>query len=143
MAFGDPCAQDLDGLGGQGCGAPLAALSQDSDVGCGAEVNVADAQAGELGDPDAGLDHERQQRVVAAAVPGVFVGRGEQRGDLVAIEVVDGVALIPFGGDRHHPRDRVRVLGVLQRREPVEGVDRSEAGVAGSRAVAPVCLRGV
>ena len=30
------------------------------------------------------------------------------------------------------------VLGVLQRREPVEGVDRSEPGVAGSRAVAPV-----
>ena len=30
------------------------------------------------------------------------------------------------------------VLGVLERREPVEGVDRPEAGVAGSRAVAPV-----
>jgi len=29
-------------------------------VGGGAEVNIADAQAGEFGDPDAGLDHERQ-----------------------------------------------------------------------------------
>ena len=103
-----------------------------------AEVNVADVQAGELGHPDAGLDHQRQKRVVAAAEPGAFVGRGEQRCDLVAIEVADGVAFIPFGGDRHHPGDRVGVLGVLERRVPVEGMDRPQAGVAGSRAVAPV-----
>jgi hypothetical protein len=71
--------------------------------------------------------------MVAPAEPGAFVGRGEQRRDLG-----DGVALVAFGRDRHQPGDRVRVLGMFERREPVEGVDRSEAGVAGSRAVTPV-----
>ena len=64
----------------------------------GSEVQIADAQAGELGDPDSGLDHERQQRVVTVAEPGAFVGRSEQRGYLVAIEVADGVALITNPG---------------------------------------------
>ena len=37
---------------------------------------------------------KRYQRVIAAAVPAVAVGRGEQRPDLVPVEVVDVVALV-------------------------------------------------
>ena len=109
-------------------------------MGAGAEVHVADAQAGELGDTHAGLDHEHQQGVVAPPQPGAAVGRGEQRFDLVEVEVGDDAALIAFGRDCHHPGDGVGVLGVLERREPVEGVDRPEPGVAGPRAVAPCLL---
>ena len=140
MAFVQPGAHDFDGLAGQGRGALLSALARYPDVGAGAEVHVADAQAGELGDTHAGLDHEHQQGVVAPAQPGARVGRGEQRLDLVEVEVGDDAALVALGRDRHHPGDGVRVLGVLQRREPVEGVDRPEPGVAGPGTVAPCLL---
>ena len=101
-----------------------------------AEVDIADAQADQFGDAHAGLDHEQQQRVVATAEPGGRVGRGQQRLDLVEVEVGDGVALMAFGRDRHHPGDRVGVLGMSERGEPVERVDRPEPGVAGPGAVA-------
>ena len=39
-------------------------------MSAGAELDVADAQGGELGDAQAGLDHGQEQRVVAAAEPG-------------------------------------------------------------------------
>ena len=42
-------------------------------------------QADELGDAQPGLDREQQQRVVAPAEPGVAVGRGEKRLDLVEV----------------------------------------------------------
>ena len=116
----------------------LRPLPGDPDVGADAEVDVADAQADQFGDADPGLDHQHQQRVVAAAEPGAAVGRGEQRGDLGEVEVADGVALVAFGRDRHDPRDRVRVFGMFERGEPVERVDRPEPGVAGAGAVAAV-----
>ena len=46
-----------------------------------------------------------------------------------------------LGRDRHHPRDRVRVLGMLQRGEPVERVDRRQARIAGPGSVAPVVFQ--
>jgi len=45
----------------------------------GAEAGVADGQAGDLGDPQPGLGCQDQERVVAAAVPGRLVRRGEDR----------------------------------------------------------------
>jgi hypothetical protein len=50
------------------------ALTQDPDVAAGAEVDVADAQANQFGDADPGLDHQREQRAVAAAEPGAPLG---------------------------------------------------------------------
>ena len=41
-----------------------------------------------------------------------------------------------FGRDRHHPGDRLGVLGMSERGEPVERVDRPESCVAGPGAVA-------
>ena len=110
-------------------------------MGADAEVDVADAQAGEFGDADPGLDHQRQQRVVAAAEPGAEIGRGEQRLDLAQVEVADDVALVAFGRDRHDPRDGVRVFRVFECRVPVEGVDRPEPGVAGAGAVAAIVFQ--
>jgi hypothetical protein len=88
-------------------------------VGADAEVDIADAQAGKFGDADPGLDHQRRQRMVAAAEPGAQIGSGEQRLDLAQVEVADDVALVAFGRDRHDPRGGVRVFGVFQRRVPV------------------------
>jgi hypothetical protein len=47
-AFGEPLAEDRDGLAGQGCRALLPSFARDLDVGAGAEVDVADADADEL-----------------------------------------------------------------------------------------------
>ena len=76
--------------------------------------------------------------MVATAEPGGLVGRGEQRFDLVEGEIADGVARVALGRDRHHPRDRVRVLGMVQRDVAVERVDRPEPGVAGAGTVVSV-----
>jgi len=76
--------------------------------------------------------------VVAAAEPGAAVRGGEQRFDLLEVEVADGVALVAFGRDCHHSGDRVRVLGMLQGHVPVERVDRPEPGVAGADMVAAI-----
>jgi hypothetical protein len=48
---------------------------------------------------------------------------------------------VALGRDRHHARDRARVLGVLERRETVERVDRAEARVAGARSIAAVAFQ--
>jgi len=45
---------------------------------------------------------------------------------------------VALGRDRHHPRDRVRVLGMSERSEAVERVDRPEPRVAGPGTVAPI-----
>ena len=80
--LGEPVPQECRGLAGQRGRASLASLALDPDVAAGAEVDVADVQAGQFGDAQPGLDRQRQQRVVAAAVPGSAVRRGKQGVDL-------------------------------------------------------------
>ena len=58
-------------------------------MGAGAELDVAVAQAGQLGDPQAGLDGQVQQGVVSPPGPGVPVGSGEQSVRLGAVQVAD------------------------------------------------------
>ena len=83
--LGEPGPHDLDGLGGEGGGPILAALAVAADVGPGAEVDVLALEAGELGDPQAGLDVEQEQGMVAAAVPGLTARGRDQGVDLVAV----------------------------------------------------------
>jgi hypothetical protein len=52
-----------------------------------------------------------------------MLGRGDQRLSLVHIEVAKGAAPVPLGRDRHHPRDRVGVVGMLERGEAVGRAD--------------------
>ena len=66
-----------------------------------------------LGYPQAGLDGQVQQGVVAAAPPGGAVGRGQQRFDLVLGEVADDGAVGAFGGDGQYPLDEGGVFGAL------------------------------
>ncbi|HLG07266.1 MAG TPA: hypothetical protein VI409_01195 [Gaiellaceae bacterium] len=73
--------------------------------------------------------------MVAAADPGGLVGGGEQRVDLGLGEVGDQRAVEAFGRHREHALDDGGVLGVAQRGEAKQGVDRCEPGVAGADAV--------
>src|SRR5713226_9114163 len=87
--LGEPGSHHLDGLGGEGGSPVLAALAVAADVRPGPEVDVLALEAGELGDPQAGLDVEQEQGPVAAAVPGLAAGGRDQRVDLLGGEVAD------------------------------------------------------
>jgi hypothetical protein len=87
--LGEPGPQDLDGLGGERGGPVLAALAVAADVRPGAQVDVLAGQAGELRYPQPGLDVEQEQGVIAAAVPGLAAGGGDQRAGLLGGEVAD------------------------------------------------------
>ena len=102
----------------------------------GAEVQVGAGEPDQFGDPQAGLDGEEQQRVVASPGPGGLVAGGEQRVDLGLGEVGDQRPVEAFGWDRQHPGDALGVFGVGQRGEAEQRVDRGQPGVAGADAVA-------
>ena len=102
-----PCRIALVG-GDERCASLLAALADGVHVGAGAEGDVLAGEAGELGDPQPGLDGEREHGVVAPPGPAWSVAGGEQRVDLVVGEVGDEVALGSLGGDGQHPLDRAR-----------------------------------
>ena len=106
-----------------------------ANVGAGPERDVAAVQAGEFGDPQSGVDRERQQRAIAAAFPAGRVGRVDQRGSLGRGEVGDRSLLMAFGWDREHSRDRVRVFWMSERREREQRADRGQPQVAGLRHV--------
>ena len=95
------------------------------------------AGGGELGHPQSRLDGGEQQSVVATTDPAGAVRRGEQSVHLWWLEEGHVVALGAFGRDGEDPSEQLSVFGVLECRVAVHRVDRREAGVAGSGAVAP------
>ena len=139
--FGKPGSEGLGGLAGQRCCPVLAALAVAADMRSGAEVDVLAGEAGELGYPQAGLDGDQEQGVVAAAVPGCPVGGGEQRVGLVRGEVADDGALTAPRRDRQDLADGGGVLGHPGGGIAEQRVDRGKAGVAGGAAVAPVVFQ--
>src|SRR5882762_4343002 len=81
-AFLEPDAQHGDGLGGQGGTALLAPLAEALQVCPFLEVDIPATQPGELGDPKAGLQSDRQQDMVTATDPAGAVRSREQGVDL-------------------------------------------------------------
>ena len=73
----------VDGI--ERCASFLAALADGVHVRAGGEGDVAAGQAGEFGDPQPGLDGQREHGVVASPGPGALVAGGEQRVDLGSV----------------------------------------------------------
>src|SRR5216684_9355709 len=136
-----PDPENCCGLLAQRGGAVFAALPGAVEVSPGAELDVAVAQAGQLGDPQAGVDGHVQQGVVAPAGPGGPVRGGQQGVCLGLAEVAQLVALCSLGGDGQDPGDEPGVFGVTQRRVAEEGADGGQARVPGAHAVAPFLLQ--
>lgn len=105
-------------------------------MGAVAKVDVGDGEAGEFGDPQPGLGGHQEERVVAAAVPGREVGRGQEGFDLGPGQEADGGVIVSFGWDGEHPGDQRGVLGDLERGVAEQRADGRQPGVAGSDAVA-------
>jgi hypothetical protein len=110
-------------------------------VGSGCKLHVGAAQRDQLCDSESGLDCDQQQGVVTSADPGGAVRAFQQRLGLLAGQERDQGAVVALLRDRQDTLDGPGVLGVVQRGEPEQGVDRRQPGVAGPRAVAPRALQ--
>ncbi|MGB5937109.1 MAG: hypothetical protein WBG76_14735 [Ornithinimicrobium sp.] len=106
-------------------GAPFAPYTHDLNVGGGGgQVDVAQAQGGEICHAHPGLDHGEQHSVVAPTRPATLVRRGHEGLDLGQVKVGDALVPMALGWDRDHPCHHLCVLGVAQRGVPVERVVR-------------------
>jgi len=139
-ALGQPRTQDSDSGRRQRRDALLASLAVAADVRSSTEVNIASGQTRQFGCAQAGLGGKQDQAVVAPTDPGGSVGGGEQRVDLGFGEVGDQGAVKALGRDREHALDDRGVLGVAQRGEAKQRVDRGQPRVAGPGAVVAVVL---
>jgi hypothetical protein len=110
-------------------------------VGSGAQERVGPGQGREFGNPQARLDGERQQRVVAPPGSGCGVRCGEQCGGFGLGEIGDELAVGPLGRDGQDALDDSGVIEVAQCREAEQRVDRGQPGVAGADAVAALVSR--
>ena len=81
-------------------------------MGSGSQVYVADGQGGELAGSQTCLAGECQHRLVPPSGPGLLVGCGEQRVDLVFGEVGDHRRGEDLGWHGQDPLDDRGVFGV-------------------------------
>ena len=106
--FPEPRFEDRFGGRHQRCSSLFSAFADRVHVGAGGERDVLAGETGEFGDPQSGLDREREHGVVAPSGPGGLVAGVEQRVDLGVGEVGDQVAFGSLGWDREHALDRRR-----------------------------------
>jgi len=135
-----PYAQNRDGVLGEGSAPLLAAFSLASDVGAGAQFDVAVPESGELGDSQAGLHGDVEQGVVSPSGPGAAVGGVQQDLDLGVVEVGDVLSGAAFGWDVEHAGDERCVLGMPEGGVAEERADGGQAGVAGAGTVVAFLL---
>ena len=99
-------------------------------MGAHAQRHVPPLEARQLGNAQAGLHGHQQQGVVAAAEPGVEVGRGQHGGDLRPRQEGDQAPGVALPRDGQHPVDLRGVGRLLEGRIAEEGADRGEPEVA-------------
>ena len=104
------------------------------------EHHVPAAECDHLGDPQARLEHEEQEGVVAPPRPSRPVGAPKERLDLLEREERDDCLLESLLGDGEHTLDDGRRGRLPKGGEAEQGVNRHEARVAGADAVPPVLL---
>ena len=114
--FIKPAAQHRHNPGRERRRTLLAALSETANVRTDPEVHVAASEPGELRDPQAGLDRERQERVVAPTEPARPIRSSQQRIDLTWLEEGDESPLEASRRNGEDALDRRGVLGMAQRR---------------------------
>jgi hypothetical protein len=124
--------------GGERHRAVLSALALAAHVRAGGERDVGAAQRDELGDPQAGLERQREHRPVAPALPARRVGRRDQGAGLLRGEERDRALVEALGRDREHACDHRGVLGMPERGVFEKRPDRRQPEVARPGAVAPL-----
>ena len=97
-SFGQPGLQQRLDRAGERDGSLLASFAFAADVRAGAEGDVGAVQAGEFGDPQAGLDGEQHQDPVSSSFPAGLVRGGDQSVDLGGVRNVTIRLSNRFGG---------------------------------------------
>ena len=96
-----------------------------------AEVDGVPFETDQLGEAQARLDRDQHQGVIAAAEPRRPIRRGEDCLDLEARQEVHLPLIVTLARYGEHALDQRAVGWFLERHEPEEGADRSQAQVAG------------
>src|SRR6476659_7071991 len=84
VVFMQPGGECGYGVGGKRGRAVFASLAVATNVWPGTQMDVVADESGQFGDPQAGLDGQREQGVITATEPGAVVGRRQQCVDLLA-----------------------------------------------------------
>ena len=109
-----------------------------SDVRTSAEIEIADDQAREFREAQAGLECKKQQSMVPTASPGRAVRRREECHQFSTVQECDEGPFESLRRDGQDALDVGRVLGVLEGRVAEEAVDSGESDVARADAVLAV-----
>src|SRR2546427_366169 len=107
-----PRIEDLHDIAAQRRAAELSPLAVTTEVGARVERHVLPAKRGQLGDAQARLDGDEQDRAVASSDPCGGVGGVEKCLDLFVAEKLDDPALEAPARDREHALAVQRVGGV-------------------------------
>ena len=97
-AFCEPGFEDRPDCWDQWCSPCLSSLAGGLHVRAGPERDVLAVEGDQFGDPQAGLDREREHRVVASPGPGGLVTGGKQRVDLGVGEIGQEVLSVRLAG---------------------------------------------
>jgi hypothetical protein len=73
-------------------------------------------------DSYAGIEHRREERIVATSIGGGPVDRREHRLDLVELQVLDGTRARALEWNGQHALAQLKSAGMLRRAVPKEGV---------------------
>ena len=111
------------------------------EVRAGAEMDVLQAQPGELGDPQSGLDGDQQQGVVAPARPRRSVRAGQEGVGLGRAEKANHGAVAAFARDGQDPSDHSSVFGMAQCGKAEQGVHGGQTSSAGGHAGVPLSFK--
>ena len=106
------------------------------------EVHITAVETDQLRYPEAGLNAEKQQGTVASAVPGREVRGGEERLDLIPVEIFNRALLAALCGHCEYLLAVVQEPWFGQGDELEERADRRQPGVAAAGTVAAPALEG-
>jgi hypothetical protein len=126
-------AHELGGLGPQGAPPHLPPFSHEPDLMRLGELQVTGPQIEDLLHAGAGVEHRRQQGVIAAASAGRAIDTGQHGGDLLVLEVGDGPRPRALEGDREDALSLVEIGRLLGGQKASEGVDRGQPDIPGGR----------
>ncbi len=135
LSVADPRRQQFGRVAAKRRGALLPALAHAADMRAATEHHVAAPQAHQFGCPQAGLDREQEQRMIAPSRPCRAIRCRQQRRDLFGVEERHRALHIALVG---HGEDALAVQqpGRIGHRDVAEErADRGEPGVAAARAV--------
>ena len=110
-------------------------------MGAGAERHVLSTESGQLGNPQARLDGDEEQRAVAPSDPGGGVGAVEEGLDLLLDEELHDPALKALARDGEHALTVQSVGRVGERDVAEERVECREARVSAAGAIAALAFK--